>query len=170
MSMTEVEFQEMIWGKRSTIKPLPKFERMILVKHGKHITQESPTVIKQRELQLQKIERTRVHGGGGRKAKECTNPFVNHDLNCAAADDILSGVTSSFSEKSSHTGKALLLAVLREILQTMHVISSKDIEHTFGMQERQARRYNQASNIALLHLERTHKVHKIPLLETSYED
>jgi len=169
--MTPEEFQEMYWGKEDKpLKPLPKFERMILVKHGTNITVETPSVIHHRERQLERMEQTRRRARSGPTAKEHKNNFVNKDMSCNAADDIITGIVRSFAQESTHRGQALLKALLRQIIQTMHVITAKDIELTVGLSTRQSQRYNKAIGLILVHLERTNKVCALPDLEELSED
>tara|TARA_R110002020_G_scaffold95085_1_gene228338 strand:- start:269 stop:772 length:504 start_codon:yes stop_codon:yes gene_type:complete len=154
--MTPEQFQQDLWGDSSAkAMKLPKFEKSMRAKYGIILEEETPQVIQTRERTLEKLERKRNYGGGGRKPKVTHNEFINYDLSCNSADDVIVGVVRSFEVDNTHKGNKIHKTLLLTILKTLTEISTDNIMIELPMSVAQARRYNQACSLSILHLTRT---------------
>lgn len=127
------------WG---DIKPdLPAFERLITIKRGKRVSPDT---------QLEKIQQTRysrtVEEGKARNIIE--NPIYHRDLT-EDSSGVVRGIVASFDVASTHTGSKLLISVVKSILYDMPLISSKQIELSYRLRDRQAKYYLRAIKILL---------------------
>ena len=139
---TPEEFQQLVWG-NPVVPNLPKFERKILIKHGKNIAIKT----KQHEQTIER-EQAKLKRGYGKQPTKLINTTYNKVLDWRCFSRIR-GVVTSFNVASTHKGHKLLEAVIIHMLGQYPILHHKLLEWDYGYSDKQARVYMKAFTYVL---------------------
>ncbi len=137
MNMTPEQFQHMVWGE-PIVPKLPKFERRILIKHGKNITPNT----KQRNATIER-EQAKLTRGYGKQPAQVNNTIYGKVLDWRCFSRIR-GVVTSLNVADSHKGCKVLESVIIRMLTDYPTIHVKLLEWDYNYSNRHAQTYMSA--------------------------
>ena len=115
------------WCQPSTFTPnLPKFERRMLIKHGRNIKVKTAQKLAKDTREANAMER-----GHGRQPKQVNNLAFGKVLSHACIERI-SVIIRSFDTAATHKGAKLLPMVIIHLLQTYEILHRKRLEWDYG--------------------------------------
>ena len=140
--MTPEQFQHMVWGE-PIVPKLPKFERKILIKHGKNITPNT----KQRNATIER-EQAKLTRGYGKQPTQVDNPIYGKVLDWRCFSRIR-GVVTSLNVADSHKGCKVLESVIIRMLTDYPILNVKLLEWDYNYSNSQAKVYMSAIKYVL---------------------